>query len=133
MPRLREVPPDEAHEAARNMYKFLFGDRNPVTDPGTATGTSGNWWTVFAGVPDVFDHALASNGADHRRRLPVAMCRRKATSLTDPGTPIEARHVCLCARFIQEHKAVPAHEASRDPKVPPPLDNIRTALLAGDQ
>jgi alkylhydroperoxidase family enzyme len=41
------------------MYKFLFGERNPVTDPGTATGTPGNWWTVFAGVPDVFDHALA--------------------------------------------------------------------------
>ncbi len=59
MPRLREVPPSEAHEAARNMYKFLFGDRNPVEEPGTATGTPGNWWTVFAGVPDVFDHALA--------------------------------------------------------------------------
>lgn len=59
MPRLREVPPSEAHEAARNMYKFLFGDRNPVEEPGTATGTPGNWWTVYAGVPDVFDHALA--------------------------------------------------------------------------
>lgn len=59
MPRLRQVPPSKAHEAARNMYKFLFGDRNPVEEPGTATGTPGNWWTVFAGVPDVFDHTLA--------------------------------------------------------------------------
>jgi alkylhydroperoxidase family enzyme len=40
------------------MYNMLFGDRNPVEQPGTATGTPGNWWTVFAGVPDVFDHAL---------------------------------------------------------------------------
>ncbi len=59
MPRLREVPPAEAHPAARNMYKFLFGERDPTREPGTATGTPGNWWTVFAGVPDVFDHALA--------------------------------------------------------------------------
>jgi alkylhydroperoxidase family enzyme len=41
------------------MYKFLFGDRDPTREPGTATGTPGNWWTVFAAVPDVFDHALA--------------------------------------------------------------------------
>jgi alkylhydroperoxidase family enzyme len=38
---------------------MLFGDRDPVASPGTATGTPGNWWTVFAGVPDCFDHAVA--------------------------------------------------------------------------
>jgi len=59
MPRLREIPPADAHPAARNMYTYLFGDRDPTRQPGTATGTPGNWWTVFAGVPDVFDHALA--------------------------------------------------------------------------
>jgi alkylhydroperoxidase family enzyme len=37
----------------------LFGDRDPVAEPGTATGTPGNWWTVFALVPDCFDHAVA--------------------------------------------------------------------------
>jgi alkylhydroperoxidase family enzyme len=35
----------------------MFGDRDPVADPGTATGTPGDWWTVFALVPEVFDHA----------------------------------------------------------------------------
>jgi alkylhydroperoxidase family enzyme len=40
------------------MYELLFGDRDPVESPGTATGSPGNWWTVFAGVPDCFDHAL---------------------------------------------------------------------------
>ena len=59
MPRLRQVPRAEAHETARQMYQMLFGDRDPVTSPGTATGTPGNWWTVFAGVPDCFDHAVA--------------------------------------------------------------------------
>jgi alkylhydroperoxidase family enzyme len=41
------------------MYDFLFGERDPVAEPGTATGTPGNWWTVFALVPDVLDHAVA--------------------------------------------------------------------------
>jgi alkylhydroperoxidase family enzyme len=38
------------------LYKVLFGDRDPVKEPGTATGTPGNWWTVFALVPDAFKH-----------------------------------------------------------------------------
>ncbi len=38
---------------------MLFGDRDPVTEPGTASGTPGNWWTVFALVPDAFDHTTA--------------------------------------------------------------------------
>ncbi|NQZ95166.1 MAG: carboxymuconolactone decarboxylase family protein [Myxococcales bacterium] len=58
MPRLREIPPAEAHAAAQAIYRALFGDRNPVEEPGTASGTPGNWWTVFAGVPDCFDHAV---------------------------------------------------------------------------
>ena len=59
MPRLREVSRDGAHESAKAIYQALFGDRDPVAEPGTATGTPGNWWTVFAGVPDCFDHAVA--------------------------------------------------------------------------
>jgi len=59
MPRLRQVSRRDAHEAAQAVYDLLFGDRDPVASPGTATGTPGNWWTVFAGVPDCFDHAVA--------------------------------------------------------------------------
>ena len=36
----------------------MFGDRDPVAEPGTAAGTPGNWWTVFALVPDVLKHAV---------------------------------------------------------------------------
>jgi alkylhydroperoxidase family enzyme len=57
MPRLREVPRAEVHEFGAVMYDMLFGERDPVVEPGTATGTPGNWWTVFAQVPDAFDHA----------------------------------------------------------------------------
>jgi alkylhydroperoxidase family enzyme len=58
MPRLRQVHKHEAHATARTLYEMLFGDRDPVESPGTATGTPGNWWTVFAGVPDCFDHTV---------------------------------------------------------------------------
>lgn len=60
MPRLREVARSEADESILPLYDALFGaDRDPVTSPGTATGTPGNWWTVFALVPDCFNHAVA--------------------------------------------------------------------------
>jgi alkylhydroperoxidase family enzyme len=38
---------------------MLFAGRDPVAEPGTVTGTPGNWWTVFALVPDCFRHAVA--------------------------------------------------------------------------
>jgi len=56
MPRLRQVSKADADPFARQLYKVLFGERDPVTEPGTATGTPGNWWTVFALVPDAFKH-----------------------------------------------------------------------------
>jgi alkylhydroperoxidase family enzyme len=62
MPRLRQVPKSEAHDNAKTIYEMLFGERDPVASPGTATGTPGNWWTVFAGVPDCFDHAVQGFG-----------------------------------------------------------------------
>jgi len=58
MPRLREVPRAEAAPNVLPLYNLLFGDRDPVVDRGTATGTPGDWWTVFALHPDVFDHAV---------------------------------------------------------------------------
>ena len=64
MPRLRQISRDEVHPGGKRLYKMLFGERDPVKSPGTATGTPGNWWTVFALVPDCFDHAVAGFGLD---------------------------------------------------------------------
>lgn len=58
MPRLRQVPRSEADPIALGMYNMLFGERDPVAEPGTETGTPGNWWTVFALVPDCLKHAI---------------------------------------------------------------------------
>jgi alkylhydroperoxidase family enzyme len=60
--RLRQVPRDEAEAPVLRMYDMLFGERDPVAEPGTVTGTPGDWWTAFANVPDIFDHAVRGFG-----------------------------------------------------------------------
>jgi alkylhydroperoxidase family enzyme len=63
VPRLRQVPKAEAEAPIVTlMYEHLFEGRDPVAEPGTATGSPGDWWTVFALVPDVLDHAVAGFG-----------------------------------------------------------------------
>lgn len=62
MPRLNQVRRKDASPLALKMYDQLFGDRDPVDEPGTATGTPGDWWTVLALVPDVLEHAVRGFG-----------------------------------------------------------------------
>lgn len=73
MPRLRQVTKAEVTSpVVAGAYEFVFGDRDPVAEPGTDTGTRGDWWTVFALVPDVLEHAVAGFAlyGHPRRRLP---------------------------------------------------------------
>lgn len=63
MPRLRQVPKDEAEAPiVTTMYEWLFEGRDPVAEPGRWDGTTGDWWTVVALVPDVLDHAVRGFG-----------------------------------------------------------------------
>ena len=57
MSRLRQVPKVEAPPEVRAIYQEFFGDRDPVAEPGTATGTPGDYWTTFALVPDLMVQA----------------------------------------------------------------------------
>lgn len=60
MPRLRQVPRAEVtDEVVLAMYQLMFGERDPVAEPGTATGTTGDWWTVFAAVPEIMRHCVS--------------------------------------------------------------------------
>jgi alkylhydroperoxidase family enzyme len=59
MTRTRQVRRQEIPDRVVPIYQRMFGDRDPVAEPGTATGTPGNWWTVFAQAPDVLDHMVA--------------------------------------------------------------------------
>jgi alkylhydroperoxidase family enzyme len=59
VPRLSEVSRDDTtDEVVLGAYQRIFGDRDPVKEPGTPTGTRGDWWTVFALSPDVLRHAI---------------------------------------------------------------------------
>jgi alkylhydroperoxidase family enzyme len=58
VPRLPQVPRADADPLVQMLYTALFGDRDPVTDPGTETGTTGDWWTVFANSPATFKHCV---------------------------------------------------------------------------
>jgi alkylhydroperoxidase family enzyme len=77
MPRLRQVPRAEASPEALAAYQRLFGDRDPVAEPGTATGTPGNWWTVFALVPDVLVHAQDGFALLNSRRRALTPYQRE--------------------------------------------------------
>lgn len=60
--RTRQIPKAEAAPTVLPFYERLFGGRDPVKEPGTATGTPGNWWTTFAQAPAVLDHMVAGFG-----------------------------------------------------------------------
>ena len=60
MPRLAQVGRDGAAPDILKVFDAVFGEGvDPIENPGTATGTPGNWWTVFALVPECFRHAVA--------------------------------------------------------------------------
>jgi alkylhydroperoxidase family enzyme len=76
VPRLREIPKGEATAPiVLSMYERMFGDRDPVAEPGTATGTPGDWWTVFANSPDVLEHACRGFAlyASPQRKVPAEL------------------------------------------------------------
>ncbi|HEY0941468.1 MAG TPA: carboxymuconolactone decarboxylase family protein [Steroidobacter sp.] len=59
MPRLRQVSRAEVTDpVTAYVYQRKFGDRDPVAEPGTASGAPGNWETVFAQSPDLLEHAM---------------------------------------------------------------------------
>lgn len=75
MARLRQVSLAEASPEIKELYKQFFGDRDPVKEPGTATGTPGDYWTTFALVPDLLFQARTTLGSlmAPGRKLPAAL------------------------------------------------------------
>ncbi len=90
------------------MYQRLFGDRDPVAEPGTATGTPGNWWTVFAQTPALLDHMVAGFGlfnSPDRELSPVL----RELALTRVGFAAQSQFV-----FSQHCKAARAAGVRED-------------------
>jgi len=70
--RLRQISKAEASPEVLEIYQQFFGDRDPVAEPGTATGTPGDYWTTFALVPDL-----------------LRMARRDLMGLLEPGRKLD--------------------------------------------
>ena len=105
------------------MYERLFDDRDPVAEPGTAAGTPGNWWTVFALVPDVFDHATRGFGlfSSPDRKLPP---RYRELGLTRSGFVQGSKFV-----FSQHCKAARAAGLSDDEVAALPAWSAQSAVF----
>jgi len=120
VPRLRQVPKaDDNAPIVAMMYDFLFDGRDPVAEPGTSTGSPGDWWTVFALVPDVLDHAVAGFGlyqSPKRKLDPVLRELGQARAGWASGSQFVFSQHCKSMRGldIDEAKieAVPAWAAS---------------------
>jgi alkylhydroperoxidase family enzyme len=55
MPRLTQPRrADLASQEIQATMQRIFGDRDPVEEPGTETGSPGNWWTTMAIEPGIF-------------------------------------------------------------------------------
>lgn len=131
MPRLRQVSRSEASPEVNAAYTRIFGDRDPVAEPGTATGTPGNWWTVFALVPDILVHAQDGFSLfNSRRRMLTPYFRELAITRTGfiSGSQFVFSQHCKAARAarIPEEKlgAIPAWITSSA------LDDADRAVLA---
>ncbi len=103
MPRLRQVARADAPTEVQEIYARLFGDRDPVAQPGTATGTPGDWWTVFALVPDVLAHAQAGFGMFNSKRRVLSPILREL-AITRAGFTAGSQFVfsqhCKAARAV---------------------------------
>jgi len=60
MPRLRQVGREDTDAPIVHLsYDVVFGPGgDPTKGDTTDTGTTGDWWSVFALVPDVLQHAV---------------------------------------------------------------------------
>jgi alkylhydroperoxidase family enzyme len=108
MPRLRQVPKSEAPDEVKAVYQRLFGERDPVSEPGTATGTPGNWWTVFALSPAVLAHCQAGFGMLNGKQLSITPYVREM-GLTRAGFAAGSQFV-----FSQHCKAARAAGISQE-------------------
>jgi len=119
MTRTKQIPRSEAPDSVVPMYDRLFGDRDPVAEPGTATGTPGNWWTVFAQTPDLLQHMVdgfALFNSEDRELDPklreLALCRAGFTA----GSQFVFSQHCKAARRVgvrqEQLDAIPSWGAS---------------------
>lgn len=119
MPRLRQLPKADADERVQRIYEMLFDERDPVAEPGTAAGTSGDWWTVFALVPDALIHAshgFAFYRSEDRKLSPKLRELAQARAGWASGSQFVFSQHCKGARYAglseEQIEAIPGWGAA---------------------
>lgn len=131
MPRLRQVSRADAAPEVAAVYDRLFPGRDPVAEPGTATGTPGNWWTTFALSPDVLAHAQAGFALLNSKKRALTPYQREL-ALVRAGFNGESQFVfsqhCKAAR----HAGVPDDKLTAIPawSTSSAFDDADRAILA---
>ena len=131
MPRLRQVSRGEATPDVAALYDELFGERDPVAQPGTATGTPGDWWTTFALVPAVLEHARAGFALFNAKDRVLTPYQRELT-IVRAGFAAGSRFVYSQHMKVARRARVP-EEKLRDLHAwasSPAFDGADRALLA---
>jgi alkylhydroperoxidase family enzyme len=103
MPRLPQVSRDQAPDDVKQVYERLFGDRDPVAQPGTATGTPGNSWTVYALSPEILEHCQRGFALfNSKRRVLPPVLRELALTRTGfaAGSQFVFSQHCKGARAV---------------------------------
>lgn len=109
MPRLRQVAKAEVVDpVVQYIYRRKYGERDPVAEPGTATGAPGDWETVFALSPDIFEHAMQGFVVwqSAERKLPAVL---RELAVTRAGWACGSRFV-----YSQHCKVLRAAGAAED-------------------
>lgn len=110
MPRLRQVSREEVTDPiVEYIYERKFGDRDPVAEPGTAMGVPGNWETVFALVPDMFEHAM--------RGFVLWQSPRKLDPVLRELAITRVGWACSCQFVFSQHCKVLRGEGGREEQV----------------
>ena len=106
MPVLRQVPRSEVtDETVTAYYNRLFGDRDPVAEPGTATGTPGDWWNTPR--PAIFSRI---------RCIPTRRACSAPRPMPDPENSTACRPFrAVCLHCAQCRGAVPFTPAATRP------------------
>ena len=80
MPLLKPVSRAEASAETNAHYDAVFGaGSDPEKEPGTSTGTPGNWHTIWARVPEIFKsfsaYRVSTQGSLSGKLWPLASMR----------------------------------------------------------
>lgn len=103
MARITPLPRAEASPKIQETYDRIFGEgRDPVAQPGSATGTPGDWWTAWAREPGILSAFSAYTGSTvDQKLLQLAITR---TGYACQSTFVYSQH-CKAARVFEVEEA----------------------------